>query len=606
MVWIALHSVFGLSALAVAGLGCGSLIANHLPATFHTVERWGLSLLGGLGVFSLALFLIGQATFTRRAIAIALLIAALLAIRPLRAAWLNRDQVPRHISAKVFVPSCIVCMVLVVTALGGLAEMTGDWNKDSVAYHLLGPTVWLRTGIVRPALDNSHTSFPQIPETLFAVLLATGGDRAPDFSSWLLLGLLLLVAAGLAMRVGLKATQALWVAAIIVTMPAVYAGSHACFVDGLYAAFVLAAARIAFDAQRLKEWAICGVFIGLAMGSKYTGLLALFALLVCCAVVVTKQQRFGDATLFKSIGVAFITALAVAAPFYIRNWIILGCPIYPPPPGYSHFCSPRYFPASAISQFHSYIFQRGMGLGRGWLAFLKLPFNLTYHTSNFHGAGGVGLCPLGLAPFGFLALRKQFFARQLALLAVLITVLWFATQQESRFLIPVYAVSAIFSVSGWNYVSERCGKVQTWTAGVIVGVSIAYGLFMICSGQADNLRAVFSPAYAQMKKQREVPYFASFERLNATPDVQKVLIIDRSVPPYYLRKSYIKPVGQWGEQPLPGITTALAALSQARELQITHVLDVTSAISGFQIQNPPPPHLKLVFETSDQRIYRVQ
>lgn len=604
MAWLALHALFGLCALAVAGVGCGSWIANALPASFRPAERRGLSVLGGLGIFSLALFLIGQVSFTHWTIAVALIVAVLLAIRPLWLGWRKMERIPRAVHGKVFVPGSIVFMVLAVTAICGFAEMTGDWNKDSVAYHLLGPTVWLRNGIIRPVLDNALTSFPQIPETLFAVLLAAGGDRAPDLSSWLTLGLLLLVSAGVAMRMGLSGSQAWWVAAIIATMPAVYAGSHACFVDGLYAALVLAAARIAFDAQRLREWALCGIFAGLAMGMKYTGLLALLALTVCCIVTFAKQERFGGMALFKSIGVASITALAVAAPFYIRNWIILGCPIYPPPPGYAHFCSPKYFPAGAISQFHSYIFQRGMGLGRGWLAFVKLPFNLTYHTSNFHGAGGIGLCPLGLAPFGLIALRKHFFARQVGVLGLLITVLWFVTQQESRFLIPVYVISVIFSVAGWNYVSERCGNLQRWTAAVIVGVSALYGLFMIGSSQSDALRAVFSPAYAQAKKEREVPYLASFEYLNAIPAIHQVLILDRSVTPYYLRKSYVKPVGQWGELTLPGIETSLTAIAHAHELHVTHVLDVVSPVSGFQIQNPPPD-LKLEFEAPNQRIYRV-
>jgi hypothetical protein len=84
-----------------------------------------------------------------------------------------------------------------------------------------------------------------------------------------------------------------------------------------------------------------------------------------------------------------------------------------------------------------------------------------------------------------------------------------------------------------------------------------------------------------------------------------VLILDRSVPPFYLRKSYVKPVGQWGERTLPGADTGVAALEHNYELHITHVLDVVSPVSGFQIQNPPPG-LKLVFERPDQRIYRVQ
>ena len=238
-------------------------------------------------------------------------------------------------------------------------------------------------------------------------------------------------------------------------------------------------------------------------------------------------------------------------------------------------------------------------------AFAKLPFNLTYHTSNFHGAGGIGLCPLSLAPFGALALRKHFFSRRLALLGVLITVLWFVTQQESRFLIPVYVISAIFSVAGWNFIAERCGNLQRFTAAAIVGISVVYGLFMMGSSQADSLKAVFSPAYAQAREQREVPYLASFEYLNTTPAAQKVLILDRSVPPYYLRKPYVKPIGQWGEQTLPGIETSLAAIKRAHELGITHVLDVVSPVSGFQIENSPTD-LKLVFAGDDQRIYRIE
>ncbi|MDP9339201.1 MAG: hypothetical protein M3P45_10065 [Acidobacteriota bacterium] len=603
MAWLALHAVFGLCAVTVAGFGCGSWIADALPDSFHRAERCGLSLLGGLGLFSLALFLIGQVSFTRGTIAAALTVAALLAVRPLHFAWRKIERISRTIAGNISVAGSIVFLVLAITAISGIAEMTGDWGKDSVSYHLLGPTVWLREGIVRPVLDNSTTSFPQIPETLFAVLLVAGGDRAPDFSSWLTLVLLLLVSAGLAMRMGSSASQAWWAAAIIVTMPAVYAGSHACFVDGLYAALVLAAARVGFDAKYVKDWALCGIFVGLAMGTKYTGLLALLALIVCFLIALAKPGQFSGAALFKSVGIALVTSLAVAAPFYIRNWIILGCPIYPPPPGYALVCSPRYFPADAISQFHAYIYQRGMGLGHGWLAFAKLPFNLTYHTSNFHGAGGIGLCPLGLAPFGVVALRKNFFARQVALLGFLVTALWFVTQQESRFLIPVYVISAIFSVAGWHYVREHCGNLQRLTAAVIIGVSVLYGLFMIGAGQADNLRAVFSPAYAQARRQREIPYLASFDYLNASPVVQKVLILDRSVPPYYLRKPYVKPVGQWGELTFPGLTTGLAALKQGGELRITHVLDVVSPVSGFQIQDSSP-NLTLVLESKGQRIYR--
>jgi hypothetical protein len=128
---------------------------------------------------------------------------------------------------------------------------------------------------------------------------------------------------------------------------------------------------------------------------------------------------------------------------------------------------------------------------------------------------------------------------------------------------------------------------------------------MIAGSQSDNLRAVTSSQYARLRKERQIPYLASFEYLNSDPSVKKVLILDSSVPPYYFHKAYIKPVGQWGERTLPGVSTSVEALSLARELRITHVLDVVSPASGFLIENPTPA-LTMVFESVSQRIYRVE
>ena len=157
------------------------------------------------------------------------------------------------------------------------------------------------------------------------------------------------------------------------------------------------------------------------MSTKYTGLFAVPALAVCCAFVVVNRGELNRTIGIRNLWLGLAIAAALASPFYLRNWILLGCPIYPPPPGYAPFCSPKYFPRQAIEQFHNYIYRRGAGLGHDSLAFLKLPFNLTYHTANFHGAGGIGLCPLALAPFGVIATRRNIFAKALALSAFVVT-----------------------------------------------------------------------------------------------------------------------------------------------------------------------------------------
>src|ERR1700730_16170595 len=62
--------------------------------------------------------------------------------------------------------------------------------------------------------------------------------------------------AGLAVRLGLGQFGVWWTAALVVTMPAVYSGAYGGFVDALFAAFVLAAARIAFDAETPRHYAL--------------------------------------------------------------------------------------------------------------------------------------------------------------------------------------------------------------------------------------------------------------------------------------------------------------------------------------------------------------
>jgi hypothetical protein len=162
-----------------------------------------------------------------------------------------------------------VLSVLFLIGIGSLAEITGDWTIDAVVYHLLGPKVWIREGTIRPVLDNCHTAMPQTGETLYATAMMFGGSRAPGPLNVVVFCMLLLVAASIAKRAGLNSSETWWAVALIITMPAVVTGSTHVFVDGMYAAFVLAAARIAFDAETIGDFALVGLFSGLALGTKY-------------------------------------------------------------------------------------------------------------------------------------------------------------------------------------------------------------------------------------------------------------------------------------------------------------------------------------------------
>jgi hypothetical protein len=595
--------------LALASLGLGYWIRRILPESFSGFDRLACSWLGGFGTLGVLLFLVGQWKYTRATIGIILFASAaggiFILLRGRRSAAAADDSGGRGEKAPL-IPVIVIGFVLLVTALGGLAPVVGDWGADDVAYHYLGPKVWLRDGVIRPVPDNSHTAFPAIVEVNYGALMALGGERGPGFSAVFTFSLFLMIVFSLARRCGLTAGEAWWAAALAASMPAIYSGAHTGFVDAVYAALVLAAARIGLDARRAGEYAAFGIFCGFALGVKYTGLLAA-PILIFCAIVLWARERGGERrelALIRGAGLAAAVAALVAAPFYLRNWILLGSPIYPPPPILANIFHAKYLPAEVTDYIYAYIRNRGRGMGRGFWDYLLLPFRLTYHTANFHGAGGIGLAGLALGPFGLIAARRDRYVQALAFMAALLATAWFATQQESRFLIHVYALGAIFSVMGWRYVLSQRIRISALLCAAVVGTSILYGLFMIARARALDMHAAISPGFAEQFRQAHIDYLGSFEFLNRDASVRRVLILDRSVMPFYCDKPYLKVTGQWGEVVVPDGADVGHVLGRAGELGISHVLDVSSEISGFRVPEGAPG-LTLVFSAPKQRVYRV-
>jgi hypothetical protein len=376
-------------------------------------------------------------------------------------------------------------------------------------------------------------------------------------------------------------------------------------IDVIYAAFVILAARIAFDSELPKHYVLVGLFCGFAMGTKYTGLITTALLIVCVFLFTLNSSGRFSWTTVKHLAIICLVAAFLSSPWYIRYWLILGCPIYPPTPLLASFFHVKYFPSEAIQEFHIKMLKVGRGMGKGPLSLLLLPFHLAFHPANFeNGAGGIGLVPLTFVPFCFRAFRWERFAKALGLFAILMTIAWFYTAQESRYLIQVYVIAAIFGVAGWRYVVRAAPRFGPALSALTVAISILYGLFMIVSARADDIHAAVSTSFAESRKQEGIPFLESFRYLNSEPSVRKVLVLEPFVPTYFLDKEYLKPIGRRGEQTLPGVNSPQEVLPELSKWNITHVMDVRWKDGGFQLSERPE-NLVLVFEARDQRIYRV-
>jgi hypothetical protein len=590
--------------LLLSAFGLGGFLRSLFPRKLSKLDRLALIPLGGLGLQGVLLFLLGLFRFSPGVILGLLVPGALLGVRCVlqEAREVNFSSV---VSKTPVLPAMVIALVFAVTLLGGLAEPVGDIGMDTIAYHYLGPRVWLEDRVVRPVLDESHTAFPATVEIQYAPLMLIGGQSAPELFSLTTLALILLLAGAMALRCGLSQADAWWIAALLSTMPALYRGLYGGMIDVIYAAFLIAAARFAFDAERPADYVLAGLFCGFALGTKYSALVAIALLLVSFLTYSANSvQRFSRATRKGLVLLCVVTGF-IASPWYVRNWLVLGGPIYPPTLFLNRFFPVRYFPPDAIRHFEYLMDLTGRGMGHGPLSLLMLPFNLTFHPANFEaGAGGIGLVPLAFLPFCFRACRWDSFSKALGLFAVLTTLIWFYTFQESRYVIQVYVIAAIFGVAGWRHVLNNGPRLAHVLSALTIATSILYGLFMIVATRADDLHAAISPSFAEHRKQAEIPFLDSFRFLNREPSVSEVLVLDPFVPTYYLNKPYVKPIGRRGEQPLPGIKTPNEVLADLSSLKITHVMDVQRNQSGFQVPEHPK-NLILVFEESNQRIYRV-
>jgi hypothetical protein len=607
--------------LAVAALGYGSLLRRLLPRTSSPIDRLGLTLLGGLGLLGTLLFDVGQVWFSRTAILLVIVPGEILGVIFAVDAARNRYKGATK-SAVAILPAIVVAGVLLLTAVAGVARPVGGMGNDAISYHFLGPKVWLRDGLIRPVLDQSHTAFPAIVESQFAALMALGGERAPSFFALTGIFSMVLIATGLSTRLELDSRETWWSVALILTMPAIYNGGVGGFIDVVYAAFVVAAARITFDAEQTSDYLLAGALGGFAAGTKYTGLVASVLLILVILLALVFKRNQSGLQLLKRLSLAGAVTIAIAFPVYLRNWIFLGCPIYPAPPGLARFFHVRYMPPAAIQGFYEYIQGRGAALGHGPLSLLLLPYNLTYHTSNFSGAGGIGLAPLALGPLGLISCRRGRFAQALAAFAFLLTIAWFFTDQESRFLIPVYVIAATFAVLGWRYAVQVAPRFGPTLSALVIACSLLYGLIMIGRARAIDLHAAVSRPFAEREQHEKIPFLASLTYLNGERSVTKVLILNAYVPEYYLNKESVKPVGLYGEEPLPEGDNLERIMADLHRLQVSHVLDVEWQGTSYELpQRPPdaelpwqgmafslsqqPQDLVLVFEDQHQRIYRV-
>lgn len=600
--WLAiLRALLADALILLAGLGLGGLFGRWFAGLPRLTlgETLALRLLAGLGCLGVTLFLVGQICFSPACVVtIVILACGLNLVFPWSPRGLRAEFPTDRLSQWCW---CFAALVVVYMAGAALDRPVGDSTHDAIRYHLLGPVKYLREGTIRPELSESHTAFPATIEMLFAASMALANDRAPALLDVVFFALLLSLTSTVAKSWQLASPRPALAVALLTAMPVASSTVGSCFVDVPYAAFGLAGAWIAFGATSRRSYALAGVFAGLAVGTKYPGL----ALLGITAFFLLLGDPFGVPTRSRWAGVfVFVgVALVLASPWYLRNALLLGNPIYPPPPLLAKLWPASTFPLESSIHLKNYIAERGQGFGKTPAAFFALPFNFTFRTEYFHGAGGIGLAPLALAPVGLWLLRASMTTGRWFAWCFALVSFWFVTQQEARFIVVVLPIAAMLAAHGACVLNAACSLWGRCLVFAVLGVSLLYGAASALSVRAAQWHAVVSPAFARQRWQQMVPRADAVAWLNEHAEVSRVLLTSHAVPPYYLHKNFVVLSGPLGERPFADIRNLADALPHLDRLQISHVLDAQEDPLAFVWPTQGPG--KLVAEGPGYRIFQI-
>ncbi len=353
----------------------------------------------------------------------------------------------------------------VTTFLAALGPSDGrDW--DGLSEHLAQAKTYLRHGRVEPLWWDHHSHFPATVVMLYCAGIALGGQGAAKLFHWGF-GLLSLLAAWRLARRHLRLSSGGPAAWVLASTPLFAWLATVGYVDLAAVFYCLLAVDHALawmDSADRRDLARSAAMAGCAMAVKGQGLFTFGILLFYLAVYAWRaRRRLAPLLAFAAI------ASAVAAPWYVKSWVVTGNPVYPFAYGlfggkhwsaeqarhYAyHHASFGYGKLPPEEQWQRWpLWKKRFGGPRHPLKMLIAPVTLTLFPEYYLPRQprftamimfSIGPMYLGLAPLlalGGAKLRRRG-VRRIAALFAMFWVWWLVSVQLVRYLLPWLALVA--------------------------------------------------------------------------------------------------------------------------------------------------------------------
>lgn len=591
------NACFALGLLALVGIiasaiGLGLLRRLRLDQ-LSPLEQLLFAFPLGCGVIAYAVLLLGLIGWLRaEMIAIVLVLLAVLAWREviaigrnipigwqqLRGVW-QRAQTGQRI---------LIVLIALLWFMALIHALTPPWDYDGLMYHLTAPQKYLHAGRLLILPDIWQANGPATPDMLYTLGLSFGADTFAKllhllFGAWLVSGVYALGKRVLGVTAG-------WLAAVMLMgLPIFFAWAGWAYTDMIVAVLefmaIYAVTIWIADDQQSRWLLLAGSLLGFALGSKY---LALSTVAIIWLWSVWHARHHGIRRLIVNALWLIVPAVLVALPWYARNLIETGNPLYPLVWGGSGWDRAR------LDLVMTYL--NSFGTGHGLPDYLLLPINLFVRRSNYTAfwSSIEFLNPLFLLALVYPFLRRPRPLDGVAAVAGLRFVAWAVGSQQMRFLLPVMPLLALLSsyvllTLLQRYLPRRVDRYAMLSAGVLLIVSLAGSLKYWSDVQP--LGVVLGTESKDAFLRRQVTTYSAVQALTAStsPEARALLMWNglgyycdqRCVPdPEQARWTY------W----MQGVTDVSVAAQRLSEHGITHLIFSFSDANFFVAHDPSGQH----------------
>jgi 4-amino-4-deoxy-L-arabinose transferase-like glycosyltransferase len=340
-------------------------------------------------------------------------------------------------------------------------------ERDALVYHLRLPQHYLQTGRMQPIESNFYSYFPQFAEMLFTFGLTLSNDHSASLIHFYF-GLLAALAIFSFVRRVSTSESALICMLVFYSTPMVSVLSSWAYVDLALCFFTLLGVYLlirALDELEPALFKLSAVLLGLALCVKYLAFYSIYIIPILFLTRYIKAESQQRRFLLRQAMIFFCLCSAVALPWYLRNSLLTGNPLYPF--FYSIFGGANW-DAERANLYNGFLKRYGMGYSV--IDILLLPWRLVvYGSEGFPFDGAVGPAYFVLVPLliWFRPKRRAIF--YLLLYSLCFYAIWASQGHVARYLLPVFAILSLSLYTLFDNSPKR-------------SISIHYAVTILCAG----------------------------------------------------------------------------------------------------------------------------